>query len=146
MNELKAKLRVWQKKNGNYILLVDHPVTYGRDYTDPTRKFANWIRRQSPDIITEFRGFPYYIPDINNPRYVDWWTNTYFVAYDVPPNIYMLLKLSWTYKLQEFNNRIKDGIPADPYNYFPLKYETPTAKALERKEKKTRVKLLKVDD
>lgn len=150
MNELKFPLKIYKQRNGKYVLAVQHVTSAGRALTDPTRRFANWIRGQCPDVITEFKDITTYTPYVG---YTDWrgyYRVRHFVAYDVPANTLLLLKLSWQYKAQQMNRQTLKydatgrRYPKDQKSYFPVGAEQPTSEALKRVTEKRRVKPLPV--
>lgn len=132
-NELHFPIRLYENDPDDILLMVSHEsFTYGdkkahNERADRTREFCNWLRKQFPQVATEFR----YIGKerIRDPRYSYWTaryktinTDKHFLAYGLTRAQLMLIKLAWVFKTQnvklsgfdkyESGDYILDEIPA----------------------------------
>jgi len=139
INDLAFSLKYVRNPNGNYTLLISHPNgtpnrRYGRsEYVDRvitnrerTREFVKWFRKSFKHIVTEFRGLE-----------TSYWYDTmrHFVAYEVPPKDFMLLKLAKETEMKELaigyqsNGRLG-------YDFIYDRHITPSPAYIERQQKK----------
>jgi hypothetical protein len=96
MQELSFPLKVHVRRNGKRVIFVAHEHL-GRHQKairakqDDTRYFVNWIRATFPDLPTEYRS-------TNNTMYRWNAAERHFVAYDVTPAEFIMIKLAFKFK------------------------------------------------
>lgn len=112
-NQLHFPVRIYEDETGNdFILMVPHEdkqwsnrVTHIEN-TNLTRQFCNWIRKQFPDVPTEFRFVnqrwasrrrtSYSIPVAVRVN-----CDKHFVVYGLTKNQMLMIKLAWMFETQQ---------------------------------------------
>ena len=100
MQQLSFPLKIHVRKNGLRVIFVEH-VNLGhhrlkleRPKQDETRAFCNWIRSTFPDLPTEFKAANR--SSYRRRRYDP--AERHFVAYDLTPNEFMMIKLAFGFE------------------------------------------------
>jgi len=153
-NELDFPLRIYEKGPDELVLLVAHEAADWHNRaahkakTNKTRMFCNWLRKQFPDVPTEFRYMRK--ERVRDYRYRGWSvryktvnSDKHFVAYGLTKNQLLMIKLAWVYKTQNVKIEGQDSYGTDDV-VFPWVPE-PTEELLTRlKNKKKPSKALEV--
>lgn len=97
MQKLSFPLKIHVRKNGLRVIFVAHEhmgrhrLKTERPKQDDTRNFCNWIRQTFPDVPTEYRS---------TAKTTYRWdpANRHFVAYDITPKEFMMIKLAFSFE------------------------------------------------
>lgn len=132
-NDLQTTVQVFHRKDGLINLYLWHPLdrwTGYKKYRDRNRPFINWIRKQFPTTLNEFRSVPrYWDPECGYGSSAD----GHYCVYGLTKTEYMRLKLSWTYKEKILHNKTRKGKPVKKGNFFGAGYwARPTSECSER--------------
>lgn len=149
-NQLHFDLRILTRSEDDLVILVPHEdarwITREGDQsrTNQTRQFCNWIRKQFPDIPTEFR---YVNKKWSYTRGKNYWSmsrarrvncDKHFVAYGLTRSQFMMIKLAWQFKTIPV---LISGDEITANTYFTVMGDLqPTDALRERMSKKTRFK------
>lgn len=140
MEDLYYCLKYVKTPEGNFTIFISHPngTPNSRWYSKEkervvanrakTTKFAKWLRKTYPHIITEFRGL--------HSHWYD--TKRHFVAYDLSPKEFVYLKLAMDCEsIREIGvgYNSEEGRTNLGYNYVYEHNLKPSDEYLERQEK-----------
>lgn len=151
MNDLGFPLRIYEKSPDEFVLLIAHEEAdwnnkaAHKERTNKTRRFCNWLRKQFPDVPTEFRYMRK--ERVRDYRYRGWSVryktinaDKHFVAYGLTKNQLLMIKLAWSYKTQTVKIEGLDSYNTDDV-VFPDVPE-PTEALLKRLKDKKPTKML----
>lgn len=147
-NQLHFDLRILTRSEDDLVILVPHEDARwisrenDQDRTNQTRQFCNWIRKQFPDIPTEFRYVNKKWSTVGGwgriPRARRVNCDKHFVAYGLTRSQFMMVKLAWQFK--SIPVLVSGGdIPASTY-FTVMGDLQPTDVLKERISKKVRFK------
>lgn len=153
MNKLDFPIRIYERSEDDLVIMIPHdPVN---DYfdevqkkakTDHTRQFVNWLRKQFPDVLTEFKYLNKRLGAAKNRNWYGYCCrpmvncDRHFVAYGISKQQMLLIKLSWQFQTEMAyleSNKGGYAISIEP---------SPSPELLKRIEDKKRTKLLKTGD
>lgn len=165
-NELGFPLRIYENDPDDIILMVPHDpstswiytlnglcsVSEAAEYTKRTRRFCNWLRKQFPDVPTEFRYVnKTRVPDYRYRRSI--WggpsrhktvnSDKHFVAYGLTRQQMLMIKLAWVFETHVV--KIKNGIDTESADFLLDKVIVPSAELKKRMANpKRKIKMLDV--
>lgn len=155
MQQLDYPIRILERGPDDLCILVPHDsLTYWKDTerktkANKTREFCNWLRKQFPDVPTEFR----YVntKQVRVSRRSTWYggaryktvnCDKHFVAYGLTKNQMLMVKLAWQFETQKCR---KESSPSDPeaFTINGIKPFKPTDVLQARLDNKTKAKPVK---
>ena len=154
MQQLDYPIRILERGPDDLCVLVPHDslVSWkdvGKEKANKTRAFCNWLRKQFPDVPTEFRYVNTKQVRVSRrsnfyggARYKTVNCDKHFVAYGLTKNQMLMVKLAWQFETQLAR---KESSPSDPkaYTIKGIKPFKPTDVLQARLDNKTKVKPVK---
>jgi hypothetical protein len=151
VNHLEGEIKIYKRRNGKFNIYIDYAAwatETDRKLRANKRLFVNWLRKQYPTHLNEFREMPGYYYGKNGTAFGAS-ERKMFVAYDFTKSEIMMMKLAWTWKETKLILlKLKRPNQSLAYDYYidrvATQYISPTKVCKERfKSPNFKQKLLK---